>query len=357
MRTSGYSQEQCFQDAKDRVLRAIIDGEAEKNIGPMTQLVWYLNMFGYKADQFNQLVLSCISKADPFTKNIGYSALVDMLGPDDEFTMMATNQIRKDLESPAHHVVGFALSALSLVSSETMVAMLYPLVEKHASSSRSYIRKKVVFPLVRMACVNEEYAEKCCTTLGGLLKDTDAGVIASSITCLLELARAHGVSDQMLDYVPLLHHILVNIDNNWVRIKCLKLLQCLYSANPRIELLVGSFAEAYMKDEGLSMVSEIATVCSTICDPKSEAFESARRSAYSFISHTDPNLKLIGLDTLSIITARERLSEIKDPDGDIEFVPVVCIASIITNNLGQRIGGCIRCEYSQIGVASHGRNG
>ena len=190
--------------------------------------VAHLRMLGYDDQNFGDdgtsfHVIETMA-LQPFKyKRIGYLAASSVLTPDSSVLLLATNSLKKELQSAEMYAVGLALGSTSNFTSRELARDLLPDVIAVATSSiKPYTRKRGTICLFRL-CTRypEGLREGAYDALRSRLDDPDQAVVTCAVNAVCELAKAN--PRNVLPLTPQLYQLLTSSGNNWLTIKVAKL--------------------------------------------------------------------------------------------------------------------------------------
>lgn len=164
-----------------------------------------------------------------------------------QLLMLATNMIRKDLNSQNQYDAGVSLSGLScfisadlsrdlandimtLVSSQSMnfehnwntsLSLNGHLLRFQMSSTKPYLRMKSVLMMYKVFLRYPEALRPAFPKLKEKLEDPDPGVQSAAVNVICELARKN--PKNYLSLAPIFFKLMTTSTNNWMLIKIIKL--------------------------------------------------------------------------------------------------------------------------------------
>lgn len=194
----------------------------------------YLEMFGHDMSWASFHVLEVMSSPKFHQKRVGYLGAVQSFRPDTEVLMLATNLLKKDVNSPLSPTMSLPLITLPhIITSSLALSLLSDLLPR-LSHSKPSIRKKTVVALYRLALVYPETLRPAWPRIKDRLMDEqeDASVTAAVINVVCELGWRR--PRDFLPLAPRLFELLVAGDNNWMAIKIIKLFATLTPLEPRL---------------------------------------------------------------------------------------------------------------------------
>ena len=194
----------------------------------------YLEMFGHDMSWASFNVLEVMSSNKHMQKRAGYLGAVQSFRAETEVLMLATNLLKKDLNSPSIPTMSLPLVTLPhIVTSSLALSLLTDLMPR-LSHSQPAVRKKTIVTLYRLALVYPETLRVAWPKIKERLMDDqeDSSVTAAVINVVCELGwrRPH----DFLPLAPRLFDLLIEGGNNWMAIKIIKLFAILTPLEPRL---------------------------------------------------------------------------------------------------------------------------
>jgi len=192
----------------------------------------YLQMMGYQVASASFHILETMASSKYHIKHIGYLAATLCFAEDTEVLILATNLIKKDLNSALPLDVLAALNGLSHLITQELAQHLADDILRMLTHTRPLVRKRAVLVLHSAITKCPEILERVWERLRDLLCDEDAGVVTATVNMICELARRHPTPFVPLS--PQLFQILTTTSNNWLLIKVIKLFGALAPVEPRL---------------------------------------------------------------------------------------------------------------------------
>ncbi|GMM37925.1 Apl5 protein [Saccharomycopsis crataegensis] len=263
----------------------------------------YLEMYGFDMSWANFNVLEVMSSSKFQQKRVGYLAAGQAFRNEEDVLMLATNLLKKDLNSSSSVEVGVALSGISSVVNPTLARDVTDDIIKMLNHSKPYIRKKAVLALYKIFLQYPEALRTSFDRLCDKLDDEDDSVMAATVTVICELAKK--APKNFVNLAPRLHAILSTTKNNWVIIRLLKLFSSLAKIEPRLNSrLIPKILEIVETTGAMSLIYECINcivVGEMLDDSNLDVAQICVDNLKPFFTATDPNLQYVGLLTLNKI--------------------------------------------------------
>ncbi|WFD26659.1 AP-3 complex subunit delta [Malassezia nana] len=192
----------------------------------------YLQMLGYRVASASFHILETMASSKYHTKHIGYLAATLCFAEDTEVLILATNLIKKDLNSALPLDVLEALHGLSHLITQELAQHIADDILRMLTHSRPLVRKRAVLVLHSAIMKCPEILDRAWERLRDLLCDEDLGVVTATVNMICELARRRPAPFVPLS--PQLFQILTTTSNNWLLIKVIKLFGALAPIEPRL---------------------------------------------------------------------------------------------------------------------------
>jgi AP-2 complex subunit alpha len=316
--------------------------------------VWklvYIHVLGYDVDFGHAEIVSLVSSNKFSEKQVGYVALSLLLRAGDAMLTMVTSSVRRDLtisgpsnspEIDAAH--GLALCCIANVSGLELIQTLHMEVQRLLISTDTSpcIKKKAALCLLRVVRTSPELVsgKEFAPQIATLLQERHLGILTSVMSLLIGLATQHEKPYEGL--IPYVVHILgmlvlkkacareylyYRTPNPWLQIKLLRFLQLYPNAVSASGL--GPEGNKQYSAQLLNIVSKILTetdVSDSINKSNadhailfeavnliiiwgrngpSHLREGAMRLLGKFISVREPNIRYLGLMTMSRLAQLE----------------------------------------------------
>ncbi|CCC66676.1 hypothetical protein NCAS_0A01160 [Naumovozyma castellii] len=195
----------------------------------------YLEMYGFDMSWCNFHILEIMSSNKLQQKRVGYLAASQSFYKDPDILMLATNLLKKDLKYSGNNdvvKVGIALSGLSAIVTPTLAADIADDLFAMLNSSKPYIRKKAVTALFKVFLQYPEALRDNFDKFALKLEDEDTTVVSATVSVICELSKKNPTP--FIQLSPMLYELLINIDNNWIIIRLLKLFTNLSQVEPKL---------------------------------------------------------------------------------------------------------------------------
>ncbi|KAK9091358.1 hypothetical protein Sjap_024535 [Stephania japonica] len=236
-------------------------------------------------------------------KKTAYLAASHSFHSSTDVLLLITNQLRKDLASANEHEVCLALNLLSVIGTPDLLRDLTPDLVSLLSTNKLLVRKKAIALTFRVFENCPDSVRLLFRRLVENLESSDQGVVSATVGVFAELVGRDARS--YLALAPEFYRVLVDCKNNWVLIKVLKIFAKLAPLEARLgRRIVEPICEHMRRSGAKSVVFEcVRTVVSCLSD-----YESAVRLAVDkireFMGESDPNLKYLGLQALSVLAGK-----------------------------------------------------
>lgn len=215
----------------------------------------YLQMLGYQVSSASFHILETMAAPKYHMKYIGYLAAALCFAEDTDVLILATNLIKKDLQSAQPLDVLAALNGLSHVITQELAQHLADDILRMLTHSRPPVRKRAVLVLHSAITKCPELLDRSWERLRDLLCDENQGVVTATVHVVCELARRHPAPFVPLS--PQLFDILTHTSNNWLLIKVIKLFGALAPVEPRlVRKLVKPIAQLIRTTPAMSLLYE-----------------------------------------------------------------------------------------------------
>jgi AP-3 complex subunit delta-1 len=231
-------------------------------------------------------------------KKTGYMAAAISFHRDTPVLIMATNLIKKDLNSNDISETIMALHTMAHILNHDLARDLYPEVLSLFNNSNFNVRQRALLVIYRIcikypACFNtvfDRIVEK--------LADEDERVVSACVTVICELGRVN--PEVYLPLVPKLFGLFCNSTNNWILIKMIKLFTSLTPLEPRLgKKLLAPLKNIIKNNNSMSVVYEavyaIIAGDMLLQDEDDNVAILCVQKLQLFIKQSDPNLKFLGL--------------------------------------------------------------
>ncbi len=167
----------------DEIRHEVRSGDLEIKAEAILKLT-YLQMIGYPFSGANFHMLETMASAKYHHKHIGYLAAAQCFSPDTDVLILATNMIKKDLQSAQPLDVAVALNGLAHIATQDLARHLGPDVIKLLTHSKAMIRKKALLVLYALIIKSPDLLETSWDRLREKLDDSDLAWFGCSQHCL-----------------------------------------------------------------------------------------------------------------------------------------------------------------------------
>eukprot|EP01006_Ploeotia_vitrea_P035710 TRINITY_DN65928_c7_g1_i1.p1 TRINITY_DN65928_c7_g1~~TRINITY_DN65928_c7_g1_i1.p1 ORF type:complete len:1086 (+),score=219.34 TRINITY_DN65928_c7_g1_i1:30-3287(+) len=285
--------------------------------------VVYCEMLGHPAEFGYIHAVKLMPAASLLDKRVGYLVVSLCLKPEDELVMLAVAQIQKDLASSNYLEVCVALTACCKMLSAELIPCVIQAVQGLMNHSNALVRKKAIMAIHAFYKIDDTSIGVDLKQYRNCLCDKDPSVMGASLHLLYDIALND--PEEQKDLVPSFVNILKQLIEHrlsreydyhrvpapWMQIKLLKLLSLLCADDKELsEQCYDVILEAMKRsDSGLNIGHAVIYECvkSVTCIwPSSECIEAAADSISQFVTSTNPNLKYLGITSLSAIVRLDR---------------------------------------------------
>ncbi|KAH3903448.1 related to AP-3 complex subunit delta [Saccharomycodes ludwigii] len=194
----------------------------------------YLEMYGFDMSWADFYVLEVMSSNDFQQKRVGYLAAQQVFHEDSDMLMLATNCLKKDLSNANALKVGIALNGISSIISPNLARDISKDLIKMLRHSKPYIRKKTVASLFKLFLQYPEALRDDFEAFVEKLHDEDTSVVSATVSVICELCKIN--PQPFMKLLPLFYDMLIEIDNNWIIIRLLKLFTTFCKQEPKLRL-------------------------------------------------------------------------------------------------------------------------
>ncbi len=300
--------------------------------------VWklvYINMMGYDVDFGQMEMISLVSSPTYAEKLVGYMSTSVMLRNTDPQVTLVVQSIKSDLQSTQDPIQCLALCAIANIGGKELAEAVATDVQRILFSRSIFpvVRKKAALCLLRLSRISRELfpPEEWGKKLTPLLEDKNMGVVLSVVTLILGLAERDPQA-----YENCTGHLLVimtrlaiqkqvnedymyhTVACPWLQVRILRLIQCfpipaMDAMRTRLNDLLlhimnktevtksvnRNNAEHCILFEAINLVMKQGELSLPDLRAKSVAHLS------KFINIREPNIRYLGLETLSRLTQIE----------------------------------------------------
>ena len=206
----------------------------------------------------------------------------------------------QDILSDHIYEAGTALSSFAAFMTPDLGRDVANDLVTRLGSAKAYVRKKATLITYKLFLNYPEALRPTFPRLKDRLDDADTGVQAAAVNVICELARRN--PQNYLSLAPVLFKILTSSNNNWMRIKILKLFAALSPQEPRLaKKLVEPLTNLVQSTPAMSVQYEaINTIINGLPD-YAAAIELCVQKLRVFVDDKDQNLKYLGLLALASV--------------------------------------------------------
>ena len=284
----------------------------------------YCEMLGHQAEFGYIHCVNLIASADLLQKRTGYLAVQLTISPENELLYLVVSAIQKDLKSNSFLDVCCALTAATkLMSPELMPCIIEDVKKCLQTHELPIVRKKAIVCIHAFWRRNEmvvgdvkQYQQVLC--------DKDPSVMACMLPFLYDLCILKPDENKhlVMSFVNILKQICENclskeyeyprngVPAPWIQIKLLKLLAVLCHGDPvKSKEAAPQLAEVMKRSStvphiGHAVVFECVKTI-TCLEYDEQLMTSAAEAIAVFLQSTNPNLKYLGITSLSRIVLIE----------------------------------------------------
>ena len=196
----------------------------------------YIQMIGYDVSWAAFNVIEVMSSQKFTHKRIAYMAASQSFHSELDVLMLATNLIKKDMNSQNQYDAGVAMVGLSCFVSPDLARDLANDIMSMMVSSRPYIRKRAILLMYKVFLNFPESLRPAFPRLKERLEDDEQGVQCAAVNVICELARKN--PKNYLALAPLFFKLMTTSSNNWMLIKIIKLFGALCPLEPSLGSLI-----------------------------------------------------------------------------------------------------------------------
>ncbi|CDI97079.1 Clathrin coatomer adaptor adaptin N terminal [Echinococcus multilocularis] len=251
-------------------------------------------MLGYDISWAAFNIIEVMSSSKFSHKRIGYLAASQCFGEQIDVLMLATNLIRKDLNSGKLYDTSVAISGLSCFVTPDLARDLCDDILALTASPKPYIARKAILLLYKVFLKNPDALRTAFPRLRKKLEDPDPGVQSAAVNVICELARKN--PQNYLSLSPVFFKLMTTSTNNWVLIKIIKLFGALTPLEPRLgKKLIEPLTNLIHNTSAMSLLYEcINTVLAGVPDHHA-SIQLCVQKLRNLIEDSDQNLKYLGL--------------------------------------------------------------
>ncbi|GET86138.1 adaptor complex protein (AP) 3 delta subunit 1, putative [Leishmania tarentolae] len=355
---------------EEAVDKYIADSKNEVNVAdPRVKMVaiqkaTYFHMLGYSSQYADFRVVEMMASPIFLHKRVAYLAACLTFTDDTEVIPLMTASLKRDLSSSNQFEIGLALYCIASICTPDMAQDVVSDVVNLLGHSRAYVRKKATLSLYRIFL---SYPESLRVTYGRLKEklednneraDTDPAVRGAIVCVLCELARRNPAN--FLGLAVPFYSLLSSVHSNWTLIKVVKVFGYFAPLEPRlgkklVEPITNLINTTGAKSVQYECLLAVANGMSQVPSLKKLAAEKIR----GFVEDTDPNLKFLGLEALSLLVtsseSRKLLSDhrevvlrcLDDPDSTIRLKALYLLRDLTTrktviSHINEMLDRCVR---------------
>ncbi|KAJ9457126.1 AP-4 complex subunit epsilon [Diplonema papillatum] len=278
----------------------------------------YCEMLGHNAEFGYIHCVNLIASTELLEKRTGYLAVQLTISPENDLLYLVVSAIQKDLKSSNFLEVCCALNAATkLINTELMTCVIED-VRKCLDHEQAIVKKKAIV-CIHAFWRKNEFGVGAPKQYHSVLCDKDPAVMACALNFLQDLSCLNPEENKhlVLSFVSILQQICEHrlkkeydyhrIPAPWIQIKLLKLLAILCHQDPeksREAYLVVEEAMKRAADSGINIGFAVIYECVktiTCLAPQKELLEEAAEAISKFLTSPNPNLKYLGITSLSRI--------------------------------------------------------
>ncbi|CCH59341.1 hypothetical protein TBLA_0B05070 [Henningerozyma blattae CBS 6284] len=269
----------------------------------------YLEMYGFDMSWANFYILEIMSSKNFQQKRIGYLAASQTFYKDDDISILATNLIKNDLKytfsnninntnntnSVSTYKIGIALNGISNICTSSLARDISDDLVLMLKNKNPYIRKKTIIALFKVFLNYPESLRDNFDAFIDCLNDSDLSVISTTISVIVELSKK--IPNFFIKISPILYDLLINIDNNWIIIRLLKLFTNLTNFEPKLKFkLLPKVLNLLNNSNATSIIYESINCILNTSMLDANDFSTAQiclNKLLEFLNSKDPNLRFI----------------------------------------------------------------
>lgn len=258
--------------------------------------VIFVNMIGYQSSWAEFPLLEVISSEDFTAKRAAYVAASQIWQPNSDVVLMATNQIRRDLEGSQPLIISVVLSAVTSFMTPILAQHIAGDVIKLMKSSKAQVRLKAI-PCFFSVCLQYPNAlNEGFPTLRSLLDDSERNVLMTTLSVFHELCMAN--PSNFIQMIPKFFSMFQKKLGNWIDVKLIQILTILCRAEPRLKKkLVEPYTRVMESGKCVTVIYEVARSISDleIDDPTLIQVALSRVEKYVYDSDQDLRSLFMGM--------------------------------------------------------------
>ncbi|KAL5971341.1 AP-3 complex subunit delta-1 [Taenia solium] len=291
IRAHKYDEVKYINECIDEIKNELKTGNIVSKANAINKLAY---MIGYDISWAAFNIIEVMSSSKFSYKRIGYLAASQCFGEQIDVLMLATNLIRKDLNSGKLYDTSVALSGLSCFVTPDLAKDLCDDILALTMSPKPYIAKKAILLLYKVFLKNPDALRAAFPRLRKKLEDPDPGIQSAAVNVICELARKN--PQNYLSLSPIFFKLMTTSTNNWVLIKIIKLFGALTPLEPRLgKKLIEPLTNLIHNTSAMSLLYEcINTVLAGVPDHHA-SIQLCVQKLRILIEDSDQNLKYLGL--------------------------------------------------------------
>ena len=149
----------------------------------------FFAMLGYTTNFAHVQCLKLIVSRKYVEKKMGYLALVQLMGEEDELTLMAISSIKADLASDKSNIVGMALCAVANTANTDMCRELAIDIGRLISGGKAAVRAKAILAAARVVRKCPDLIEDFVQLAVGLVEERQTQTLGASVSLMLEIIK------------------------------------------------------------------------------------------------------------------------------------------------------------------------
>lgn len=267
---------------------------------PLCCLYQQMHMLGYDIGWAAFNIVEVMSSKKFTHKRIGYLAAAQTFTPETDVLMLTTNMIKKDIGDQNQYIIGTAITGLSEFISPDLARDLANDLLTLTTSNRPYVRKKATLSLYKVFLRYPDALRPSFQRLKEKLDDAEASTQSCSVNVICELARKN--PKNYLSLAPIFFRLLTSSQNNWMRIKIIKLFAALTPLEPRLaKKLIDPLTNLIHQTPAMSLLYECINTMIVSVPDHLPSIQLCVTKLRIFIEDQDQNLKYLGLQAMAEI--------------------------------------------------------
>jgi hypothetical protein len=354
--SEGSPVEALISETIKRARERLIEGQGnELQKADSLQELLFLQMQGVKIDFLNFPISEIMMSENYSVKLMAYLAASQFWEPDAEVIMMVTSCINRDLLGSDPFRKSLALTIIPLIATPQFAESVVANVSVNFNNPREEIKQKAITCFYKLCLKYPECLPPGIKAMNikGILTDKSnpPGVIQSALALVNELCL-HNPSNYKILLPTIVTFFQDPSGSPWILVRALSIVSTIASTLEQKALEKFNQKITVMISEVLNFASSpsvVFEVIRLICNLRMNSRELVRTAAdraQSFIENEDPNLRYLGLISItrlmqfnqSIITLhRDTLMNCLDSDDQTcVFIAVDLLESIVTKkNIGE----------------------